>query len=303
MEEMTAASKRRGKRFWKRNTGLLYILPWLAGFLVFKLYPFASSLFYSFTDYVLRKGETITSFGVFNYVEFFTNEDMMRAFGVTFKYAFITVPLKLIFALFIAYILAFKIKGVGLFRTAYYIPSILGGSVAVAVLWTALFQKQGIINRILEFIGIEGPSWLGDERYALLTICFLRIWQFGSAMVIFLAALKNIPSDLYEAAAIDGAGKWKQFFRITVPMITPSIFYNLIMQLVQAFQEFNGPYIVTKGGPNQSTTLISLLIYGQAFQRFNMGMASAMAWIMFVVVAILSLIAFKSQEKWVYYAD
>ncbi len=300
---MTAASKRRGKRFWKRNTGLLYILPWLAGFLVFKLYPFASSLFYSFTDYVLRKGETITSFGVFNYVEFFTNEDMMRAFGVTFKYAFITVPLKLIFALFIAYILAFKIKGVGLFRTAYYIPSILGGSVAVAVLWTALFQKQGIINRILEFIGIEGPSWLGDERYALLTICFLRIWQFGSAMVIFLAALKNIPSDLYEAAAIDGAGKWKQFFRITVPMITPSIFYNLIMQLVQAFQEFNGPYIVTKGGPNQSTTLISLLIYGQAFQRFNMGMASAMAWIMFVVVAILSLIAFKSQEKWVYYAD
>ncbi len=303
MEEMTAASKRRGKRFWKRNTGLLYILPWLAGFLVFKLYPFASSLFYSFTDYVLRKEETITSFGVFNYVEFFTNEDMMRAFGVTFKYAFITVPLKLIFALFIAYILAFKIKGVGLFRTAYYIPSILGGSVAVAVLWTALFQKQGIINRILEFIGIEGPSWLGDERYALLTICFLRIWQFGSAMVIFLAALKNIPSDLYEAAAIDGAGKWKQFFRITVPMITPSIFYNLIMQLVQAFQEFNGPYIVTKGGPNQSTTLISLLIYGQAFQRFNMGMASAMAWIMFVVVAILSLIAFKSQEKWVYYAD
>ena len=155
----------------------------------------------------------------------------------------------------------------------------------------------------MEFIGIEGPSWLGDERYALLTICFLRIWQFGSAMVIFLAALKNIPSDLYEAAAIDGAGKWKQFFRITVPMITPSIFYNLIMQLVQAFQEFNGPYIVTKGGPNQSTTLISLLIYGQAFQRFNMGMASAMAWIMFVVVAILSLIAFKSQEKWVYYAD
>lgn len=300
---LTPHQRSRWKRFWKKNIGLLYILPWMLGFLLFKLYPFLSSFFYSFTDYVLRKGQTVSQYGAFNYIEFFTNSDMMKAFGVTFKYAFITVPAKLIFALFIAYILAFKIKGVGIFRTAYYIPSILGGSVAIAVLWTALFQKQGIVNGLLHTIGMDGPSWLGDERYALITICLLRVWQFGSAMVIFLAALKNIPPDLYEAASIDGAGKWRQFFKISVPLITPSIFYNLIMQVVQAFQEFNGPFIITKGGPNQSTTLISLLIYGQAFQRFNMGMASAMAWIMFLVVAVLSVIAFKSQSKWVYYAD
>ena len=300
---LTKSNPGKWKKFWRDNIGLLYVAPWVIGFLVFKLYPFAASFFYSFTDYVLRKGQTITQYGFFNYVEFFGNADMMRAFGVTFKYAFMTVPLKLIFALFIAYILAFKIKGVGLFRTAYYVPSILGSSVAIAVLWTALFQKQGVINSLLGTIGVEGPSWLGNEQYALITICLLRIWQFGSSMVIFLAALKTIPIDLYEAAEIDGAGKWRQFFNITIPMISPSIFYNLIMQLVQAFQEFNGPYIITKGGPNQSTALISLLIYGQAFQRFNIGMASAMAWIMFVIVAILSALAFRSQTKWVHYSD
>lgn len=276
---------------------------WLIGFLVFKLYPFGSSLYYSFTDYVLKKGATVTRYGLFNYIEFFTNKDMLKAFFVTFKYAFITVPLKLVFALFIAYILSFRIRGVGFYRTAYYIPSILGGSVAISVLWTALFQKQGIINSMLALLGIAGPSWLGDEQFALITISLLRIWQFGSSMVIFLAALKGIPEDLYEAASVDGATKWRQFFKITVPMITPSIFYNLVTQLVQAFQEFNGPYIITKGGPNQSTTLISLLIYGQAFQRFNMGMASAMAWIMFIVVAAMSAVAFMSQNRWVYYSD
>lgn len=291
------------KKFLKQNVGFLYILPWLTGFLAFKLYPFASSFYYSFTDYILRKGQTVTKFGLFNYQEFFSNDDTLKAFFVTFKYAFMTVPLKLAFALFIAYILSFKLKGVGFFRTAYYVPSILGGSVAIAVLWTALFQKQGIINEILKAVGVAGPSWLGNEHYALFTVCLLRVWQFGSAMVIFLAALKGIPTDLYESASIDGAGSWRQFVKITVPLITPSIFYNLVTQLVQAFQEFNGPFIITKGGPNQSTTLISLLIYGQAFQRFNMGMASAMAWILFVVVAVLSGVAFASQKKWVYYSD
>ncbi|MDR2656879.1 MAG: sugar ABC transporter permease [Oscillospiraceae bacterium] len=278
-------------------------MPWLIGFLAFKLYPFGSSLYYSFTDYILRKGQAVTQYGLFNYVSFFKNPDMVKAFFVTFKYSFMTVPLKLAFALFIAYILSFKIRGVGFFRTAYYIPSILGGSVAIAVLWSALFQKSGIINGLLKAIGVAGPSWLGDERLALFTVCLLRVWQFGSAMVIFLAALKGIPLELYESAAMDGAGKWRQFFGVTVPLITPSIFYNLVTQIVQAFQEFNGPFISTKGGPNQSTTLISLLIYGQAFQRFNMGMASAMAWILFIVVAALSAVAFASQNRWVYYED
>ena len=295
---------RRGFRyFYKHNKGLFYISIWLIGFLVFKLYPFGSSLYYSFTDFVLKKNAVITEYGFFNYVKFFTTPSTMNALMVTFKYSFITVPLKLVFALFIAYILSFRIKGVGLFRTAYYIPSILGGSVAIAVLWTALFQKNGIINSLLGAVGISGPSWLGDGTLALLTISLLRVWQFGSSMVIFLAALKGISQELYEAASVDGASKWRQFFRITVPLITPAIFYNLVTQIVQAFQEFNGPYIITQGGPNQATTLIPLLIYNQAFKHFNMSYANAMAWILFIIVATLSAVAFISQKRWVYYAD
>ena len=289
------------KKMCKRNIGFFFIIPWLIGFIVFKLYPFASSLFYSFTDYQLFEG--IKHVGLMNYLHIFKTAKIMKAFEVTFKYAFITVPFKLAISLFIAYILNFKLKGVNFFRTAYYIPSILGGSVAIAVLWTALFRDVGLINSALGLIGIEGPKWLSDPSYSLFIISLLRVWQFGSAMVIFLAALKGVPQDLYEAAAIDGAGKWRQFFKITVPIITPVIFYNLVTQLCQAFQEFNGPYIITKGGPRNSTTLISLLVYNNAFERYEMGMASAMAWLMFLIVMTFTIIAFLSQKYWVYYDD
>ena len=285
----------------KSNIGFFYILPWLIGFLVFKLYPFGSSLIYSFSDFNLHKG--ITEWGLMNYQEAFTSNKITTALSTTFKYAFITVPLKLAFALFIAYILNFKIKGVNFFRTAYYIPSILGGSVAISVLWKAIFRDEGLVNTALGFFGIQGPSWLSDPGYALFIICFLRVWQFGSAMVIFLAALKAIPEDLYEAATIDGAGKWKQFFSITLPLLTPVIFYNLITQICQAFQEFNGPYIITQGGPRNSTTLISLLVYNYGFKQNDFGMASALAWIMFIIVLVFTAAAFLSQKYWVYYGD
>ena len=170
-----------------------------------------SSLFYSFTDYNLFKGMNVIG-TLQNYVNVFTTKKITTALTVTFKYAFITVPLKLIFALFIAYILNFKIKGVNFFRTAYYVPSILGGSVAIAVLWKAVFRDDGLLNGFLGLLGITGPSWLSDTKYSLFVICLLRVWQFGSAMIIFLAALKGVPQDLYEAASIDGAGKWRQFF-------------------------------------------------------------------------------------------
>jgi oligogalacturonide transport system permease protein len=285
----------------KRNIGFFFVLPWLIGLLVFKLYPFGSSLVYSFTDYQLFDG--IKEVGLMNYVKIFDTEKIMKAFGVTFKYAFITVPLKLAISLFIAYILNFKIKGVNFFRTAYYIPSILGGSVAIAVLWKAVFRDDGLINGFLGLLGIDGIKWLSDPAYSLFIICLLRVWQFGSAMVIFLAALKGVPKDLYEAAAIDGAGKWRQFFKVTVPIITPVIFYNLVTQLCQAFQEFNGPYIITQGGPRNSTMLVSLLIYRNAFDSREMGMASALAWLMFLVIMTFTIIAFLSQKYWVYYDD
>lgn len=296
-----ADKAKKGGGIERQHMGWWFILPWLIGFLVFKLYPMLSSLVYSFSNYHLFKGTT--EWGLMNYQKIFSDPDIMKAFGVTLKYAFLTVPLKLCAALFIAYILNFKIKFVNAFRTAYYIPSILGGSVAIAVLWRSLFRDDGLINSILAVFGITGPNWLSDPGCALFVISLLRVWQFGSAMVIFLAALKGIPEDLYEAATIDGASKWKQFISITVPMITPVIFYNLITQMVQAFQEFNGPFIITQGGPLNSTTLISLLIYNRAFKTYEMGMASAMAWVLFVIVMVFSAVAFLSQKYWVYYGD
>lgn len=282
--------------------GFILILPWLIGFCIFKLYPFVSSLVYSFTDYDLFKGvQNVVGFQ--NYIDAFTKPKNVKALQVTFTYAFMTVPIKLIFALFIAYILNFKIKGVGLFRTAYYVPSILGGSVAIAVLWKALFKNDGVINTILAMLGFESINFLADKNWALFIICLLRVWQFGSAMVLFLAALKGVPEDLYEAASIDGATKGRQFLSITIPLISPVIFYNLVTQLVQAFQEFNGPYIITNGGPRNATTLISVIVYNTAFKDYKVGMSSAMAWVMFVIVMVLTVIAFVSQKKWVYYSD
>lgn len=293
--------KKSFSRFLTDNIGFLFIVPWLIGFLVFKVYPFASSLYYSFTNYDLFTG--ITKTGLMNYQKIFTDEDIIRAFAVTFKYAIFDVPLKLAFALFIAYILNFKLKGVNFFRTAYYIPSILGGSIAIAILWRAVFNTDGLINNVIGMFGAEPINWMAGANSALFVIILLRVWQFGSAMIIFLAALKGVPQDLYEAASIDGAGKWRQFFSVTVPIITPVIFYNLVTQLCQAFQEFNGPYIITQGGPRNSTTLISLLIYNSAFKQYDMGMASAMAWVMFVILMIFTTIAFLSQKYWVFYSD
>lgn len=282
--------------------GFILVLPWLIGFCIFKLYPFVSSLIYSFTDYDLFKGvQSVVGFQ--NYIDAFTKPKNIKALQVTFTYAFMTVPLKLIFALFIAYILNFRIKGVGLFRTAYYVPSILGGSVAIAVLWKALFKNDGVVNTILAMLGFESINFLADKQWALFIICLLRVWQFGSAMVLFLAALKGVPEDLYEAASIDGATRGRQFMSITIPLISPVIFYNLVTQLVQAFQEFNGPYIITNGGPRNATTLISLIVYNTAFKDYKVGMSSAMAWVMFVIVMVLTIIAFVSQKKWVYYSD
>lgn len=299
--ESAMERKRRRINYRKQNIGWFYILPWVVGFLVFKVYPIGSSFFYSFTDYHLFRG--ISEYGLMNFKKIFDTPRILQAFSVTFKYAFITVPLKLAFALFIAYILNFKLKGVNIFRTVYYIPSILGGSVSIAVLWKALFKDDGVINVFIGYLGLGGVRWLSTPGPALLVISLLRIWQFGSAMVIFLAALKNVPDELYEAASMEGAGKWRQFFSVTVPIITPVIFYNLVTQLCQAFQEFNGPYIITQGGPRGSTTLASLLIYNNAFKSYEMGMASSQAWLLFLIIMGFTAIAFVSQKKWVYYSD
>ena len=287
----------KGQRF----LGLAYLSPYILGLLVFTAIPFVASFWLSFTHYDLLSPPEWT--GLDNYEKLLTRDrTFTKSLGVTLLYVFLTVPLKLAFALFIAAILNYKLRGINLFRTAFYVPSILGGSIAFAVLWRYIFATEGLANMALASIGFGPVDWFGDPTNALFTITLLRCWQFGSAMVIFLAALQSIDKSLYEAASIEGAGPVKVFFYITLPLLTPVIFFNLVMQMVQAFQEFNGPYIITQGGPLKSTYLLPLYIYDEAFKKFHMGYASAIAWVLFLIIMVLTLIAFWSSKKWVYYA-
>ena len=285
----------------QRLLGYGYLTPYLIGLVVFTTVPFLASLYLSFTRYDLMNPPIWT--GLSNYERLFTGDrTFIKSLNVTLIYVFLTVPLKLAFALFIAAILNYKLKFINLFRTAFYVPSILGGSIAIAVLWRYLFASEGLVNMVLTGVGLTPVDWFGDPTNALFTITLLRCWQFGSAMEIFLAALQSNDKSLYEAAAIDGAGKVTTFILITLPLLTPVIFFNLVMQMVQAFQEFNGPYIITQGGPLKSTYLLPLYIYEEAFKKFNMGYASAIAWVLFVIIMVLTLVAFWSSRKWVYYA-
>jgi len=281
--------------------GLLYILPWLAGIIFLTLYPFVNALVISFTDYNLVGQPNFVGFQ--NYIDLFRNADFRSTLTATIKYTIFTVPLQLSFALFIAYILNFQLKGINFYRTAYYIPSLLGGNVAVAVLWRFLFQQDGFINRFIGIFGAAPIQWLSSPNGAMSVIILLKVWQFGSSMLIFLAALKDVPQELYEAASVDGSTRLYSFFRITIPLITPTIFFNLVMQMVNAFQEFNGPYLVTGRGPLNATYLTSMYIYDNAFKFFNMGYASAASWLLFIIIMAVTAILFATQNKWVFYSD
>lgn len=286
----------------KKNwTGLLYVTPWIIGFLIFTIYPFLNSLYISFTDFTMVRDPKLI--GLANYKELFADQEFIDSLIATFKYALLTVPASLVFALLIAVILNFKLKGINFFRTAYYIPSILGGNVAISVIWKFLFTGDGLINQAIGIFGVDPLPWLSDPELAMIVVSLLRVWQFGSSMIIFLAALQNIPAELYEAAEVDGASKITQFFKITLPLITPSLFFNLVMGMVGAFQEFNSAYLITGGGPLKATQFTSLLIYNYSFKFFRMGYASAMSWILFVIIMIFTGLVFVSQKKWVYYVD
>lgn len=287
-----------------RRAGSMYVAPFVIGFLLFTAFPFVASFILSLTDARLQDQLGDAHFvGWQNYAGMWDDAAFRKSLGVTFFYVFITVPLKLAFALLIAVVLNFKLRGIGLFRTAFYLPSILGGSVAIAVVWRFVFAGDGLANQFLQGAGIGGVNWLGEPSTAMFSIILLRLWQFGSAMVVFLAGLKAIPEDLYEAADLDGASRLRQFWMITLPLLTPVLFFNFIMQIVQAFQEFNGPYIITGGGPMKSTYLLPLMIYEEAFKYFNLGYSSALSWVLFVIIALFTAIAFWSQKHWVFYAQ
>ncbi len=283
----------------------IMLVPWAIGFLVFKVYPIVASFIYSLQEYpILGDPEFV---GLQNYIEIFTKDDTFRAsLMATLKYVLIGTPAVVTVSFIVAAILNFKLKGVNFFRTAYYIPSILGGNVAVSILWTMLFDVNGPVNGFLSIFHLGGDvaiNWTKDPTFAIFTLIILKTWQFGSTMLIFLSALQGVSKSVYEAAEMDGASKIRQLFSITIPIITPVILFNAINVLVKAFQEFNSAYLITKGGPNKSTYFLNLYIYEQAFQNGNYGYASALTWILLALVGMFTIIIFKSSDHWVYYND
>lgn len=283
-------------------TGYLYILPWIIGFLLLQLVPLINSFWYSFTNFQLLGDPKFL--GLENYKKIFTADPtFLQSLKVTSYYVLIAVPLKISFALVIAIILNQNIKGINLFRTLYYIPSILGGSVAISVLWKYLFMNQGVVNNLIGQFGFKAVDWLGDPRFALGTISLVTVWQFGSSMLLFLAGLKQIPVSQYEAARIDGAGRMRIFWQITIPELSPIILFNLIMQMINAFQDFTSAFVITQGGPLKSTYLYGLMLYDQGFKFFKMGYSSALSWILFAIILSFTSLTFRSSESWVHYGD
>lgn len=282
--------------------GLLYITPWLLGFLILDLYPLTASFYYSFTDFALFASPKII--GLENYKNMFSHDlNFWQSVNVTLLWVLIAVPLKLSAALMVALLLNRKTKHINFYRSLYYLPSIFAGSVAVSILWRFLFMSKGLINQVIGVLNLGPIDWLGNPKLALYTVSLVNVWQFGTSMVLFLAGLKQIPSELYEAGKIDGAGHFQKFRSITLPLLTPIILFNLIMQSINAFQDFTTPFTITQGGPAKATYLFSMLIYDNGFRFFKMGYASALSWIMFTFIIILTTFVFKSSHYWAHYED
>lgn len=282
--------------------GYLFLTPWLLGLFCFTLIPMVMSFYYSFTTFDMINNPVWT--GLANYIKLFTKDaKFQKSLVVTIKFVFVGVPLQLAFALLLAVIFKKDRPGVRFYRAAYYLPSLFGGSVAVSVLWRNLFNKTGLINQVLAIFGIAGKNWIATPATALSTLIVLQVWQFGATMVIFLASLKQIPEDYYEAATIDGAGKVRQFFQITLPLLTPMVFFNIVMQFINAFQSFTSAFIISggTGSPLNSTLFYSLYLYLKAFREFQMGYASAMAWVLLAIIGGITGLMFAFANKWVYY--
>ncbi len=294
------AVRKRVKNGANHLAGYIFISPWLIGFLLLTLWPIAQSFYLSFTDYSLLEDPVWT--GTSNYVNIFTNDSTFtKSLSVTFTFVLFSVPLKLLFSLLVAMALNQKLRGMNLYRTAIYFPSLIGGSIAVAALWRNMFGLDGYINQVLAWFGIQGVGWITNPDTSLGTLILLNTWQFGSTMVIFLAGLKQIPQELYESAAVDGANKFRRFISITIPMLSPVMFFNLILGVIGSFQTFTSAFIITKGGPVNSTYVYALFLYEKAFKHYQMGYASALAWILLAIVGILTAINFAVSRYWVFY--
>lgn len=301
----TNASLSRGARRGSRFAAYLFLAPWIFGFLAFTIGPTLASLYLSFTRFDLLTPPRWV--GLDNYVFMFTADGrFMSALKVTFIYLVLEVPLKLAFALAVAMMLDRAVRGGDLYRAIFYVPSLLGGSVAIAVLWRQLFSGDGVVNQVLlALFGFRGPPWIADPDTAVYTLVVLAVWQFGSPMIIFLAGLRQIPREIYEAASIDGAGPLKQFTAITLPLLGPVIFFNLVLQTIEGFKAFTPAFVVSggSGGPVDSTLFYTLYLYIEAFGNFRMGYASALAWVLLVIIGAFTALSFASAKYWVHYDD
>lgn len=288
----------------ENRSAYLFLAPWLIGLVFITIGPIIASAFLSFTDYdILSPPKWI---GLDNYIQMFTADSrFLQALKVTFIYVWVSVPLLLVFALLLAVALNEGIKGLAFYRAVFYLPSLLGANVAIAILWRQVFGGQGILNGALGAIGIQGPNWIGNPDYAIVSLIALHLWTFGAAMVIFLAGLRQIPEDLYEAASVDGASRIRQFFSITLPMLTPVIFFNLVLNVISSFQAFTPAFIISQGtgGPVDSTLFYSLYLYIKGFKELDMGYAAAMAWILLILIAVQTAFLFWLSRKWVFYGD
>jgi len=292
-------------RFWQNDApGYLFLLPWLIGFLGLTIGPMATSLYLSFTDFDLLTSPDWV--GADNYIRMFSNDPKFwTSMRVTMFFVVFSVPLKLAFALAVAMLLNRGIRGLPLYRALFYLPSLLGASVAIAILWRQIFAGDGLINKLLAMVGIIGPSWISNPNYSLWTLIVLSIWQFGSPMIIFLAGLRQIPTDMYEAASLDGASKWRQFVKITLPLLTPVVFFNAIIQTIEAFKSFTPAFIISggTGNPINSTLFYTLYLYQEAFSFFRMGYASALAWVLLALVGLFTAFSFFTSKYWVHYDE
>ena len=280
----------------------IFLLPWLVGFFLLTIQPIVSSFYLSLTEYDTVSDPYFIGFEHYEYM-FVDDYRFWEALKVTFFYVAVGVPFKLGFALAIALWLNQGVQGLSLYRAVFYLPSLLGSSVAVGILWRQVFHTDGLVNYLLAFLGISGPSWLSDPDTSIYTVILLTIWQFGSPMLIFLAGLRQIPHDLYEASSIDGASKFRQFWKITLPLLAPVIFFNLVLQAIDAFKAFNNVFIISggNGSPVDSLLFYTLYLYQQGFEFFRMGYASALAWVLLIIISIFTAIYFYTSKYWVYY--
>ncbi|PWI19725.1 ABC transporter permease [Streptomyces sp. Act143] len=293
---------RRGRR--RENiAGYLFMSPWIAGFLVLTAGPMIASLYYAFTRYNLFTPPEWV--GTDNFTTMFQDPRWQKSVEVTLKYVVVATPLKLLLALGVALLLAQKRRGQGLYRAAFYMPSLIGASVSVGFVWRALFSDDAIVDRTQKIFGLDVGGWIGNPDYVIYALVALSIWQFGAPMVIFLAGLKQVPQELYEAAEMDGAGPLRRFWNITLPMISPVLFFNVLLESIHAFQVFGSAYVVsnTQCGPADATLVYTCYLYQKGFKEAQMGFASAMAWTLVVAVALVTAVLFWSQKKWVHYEE